>query len=293
MALARVVAGVATTDIVYCWFLSVYAAFAVLFGKLFGRRCVVVVGGVDVAREPGIGYGLWLSPWKSAIARRALRSADLVLVVAESLRDDAMRLARYDGANIRYLPTGYDPSFWTPGESAEERRRGVLCVASVSGAPRLSVKGIDLLAGAARLLPEVPVTVIGVDASLVPGLNPPPNVTFLPRVPREELGAHYRAAKVYCQPSRREGLPNALCEAMLCGCVPVVTDTGACAHAVGETGFVTSPGDVAGLADAIRLGVAAPAGRGREARSRISALFPLERRKEELTALLAQLHSSS
>ncbi len=292
-ALLRAAAGVATTDLVYCWFLSVYGAAALLLGKIFGRRCVVVVGGVDVARDAAAGYGLWLSPWKSVLARRALRSADLVLVVAESLRDDAVRLAGYAGGNIRYLPTGYDPERWTPGDAAGARAPGVLCVAAVSGRPRLSVKGIDLLVAAARLLPEIPVTVIGVDPALVPGLEAPASVTFLPPVPRDALIAHYRAAKVYCQPSRREGLPNALCEAMLCGCVPVVTDTGAGALAVGETGFVTRPGDVGGLADAIRLAVAAPEGKGREARGRISALFSLERRTAGLTALLEQLTSSS
>ncbi|HLF14627.1 MAG TPA: glycosyltransferase family 4 protein [Bacteroidota bacterium] len=285
-ALLRAARGVFSADIIYCWFLSVYGAVAVLLGSLLGRRSIIVIGGVDVARDPGTGYGLWVSPWKAFLARRALRAADFVLAVAETLRDDAVRLAGYDGRNIRYLPTGYDPGFWTEGGAKEPR---VLCVAAVSDRPRLAVKGIDVLVEAARRIPEIPVTVVGVDARFVPGLDPPSNVTFLPGVPRAELPAHYRGAKVYCQPSRREGLPNALCEAMLCGCIPVATDAGASAHAVGDTGFIVPAGDPGALADALRLAVKAPGGMGDRTRSRIATLFTLERRRAELSDLLGSL----
>ena len=55
---------------------------------------------------------------------------------------------------------------------------------------------------------------------------------MLGTIERARLLEYYRRAKVYCQPSRREGLPGALCEAMLCGCYPVVTGTGGMPEAV-------------------------------------------------------------
>jgi glycosyltransferase involved in cell wall biosynthesis len=288
-ALLRALRGVPSADIVYCWFLSVYGAVAVLAAKLAGRRAVVVLGGVDVARDPESGYGLWVSPWKAFIARRALRSADLVLAVAESLRDAAVLLGRYDGGNIRYLPTGYDPEFWTPGPGGEPR---VLCVASVTDRARLGVKGIDILVEAARLEPGIPMAIVGVDERFVGGLKAPSNIVFHPRVPRKELREWYRRAKVYCQPSRREGLPNALCEAMLCGCIPVAAGVGGIPPAIGEAGFVVPPGDPAALAAVLRKAIDAPAATGEEARRRIIALFPLERRKSELPGLLRNLNPS-
>ncbi len=291
VALVHALTGVLATDIVYCWFLSVYGAAAVLLAGLLGRRSVIVLGGVDVADDRATGYGLWISPWKSSLARRALRSADLVLVVSETLREDAIRLAGYDGGNIRHLPTGYDPQRWTP--AGGDRTPGVLCVAAVSDLPRLGVKGIDVLVEAARRMPEVPVTVIGVDVRFVASLRPPPNVTFLPAVARDELRGHYSKAKVYCQPSRREGLPNALCEAMLCGCIPVATDAGGSRHAVGETGYIAPAGDAPALVEALRLALAAPPARGEQAHLRIAGLFPLERRKSELPALLDRLFSTT
>jgi glycosyltransferase involved in cell wall biosynthesis len=285
-ALLRAALGVFSSDIVYCWFLSVYGAVAVLLGGLLGRRTVVVIGGVDVARDEESGYGLWLSPWKAFLAKRALRRADLVLAVSESLRHDAVRLAGYDGANITVLPTGYDPGFWSPGG---RNAAGVLCVAAVDDRARLSVKGIDVLVDAARRMPDAVVTILGVDARFIRGLDPPSNVRFLPRVPREELRAAYRSAKVYCQPSRREGLPAALCEAMLCGCYPVATAAGGMAVAVGDTGIIVPPGDAGALAGALLAALAIPEPGGDACRTRIAGLFPLERRKAALPELLASL----
>jgi len=288
-ALLRASLAVFSSDIVYCWFLSVYGAAAVLLGSLLGRRTVVVLGGVDVARDPESGYGLWLSPWKAFLAKRALRRAGLVLAVADPLRLDAAGLAGYDGANIRVLPTGYDPTFWSPGgrKAAE-----VLCVAAVDDRARLSIKGIDVLVDAARRMPGAIVTILGVDARFIPELAAPPNVRFLPRVPREELLPAYRSAKVYCQPSRREGLPASLCEAMLCGCYPVATAAGGMTLAVGDTGIIVRPGDAEALAGALLRALSIPEPSGDACRSRIADLFPLERRKSELPALLNALVTS-
>lgn len=287
-ALFRAAAGALASGIVCAWFLSVYGAVAVLVGRLAGRRTVIVLGGVDVARDEEHRYGLWLSPWRAFLARRALVAADLVLPVSESLRDDAVRLARYDGANIRVLPTGYDPGFWTPGGPREPV---VLCVAAVSDEARLGIKGVDVLVRAAALAPEIAVTVVGVDERFVPPLDPPANVRFLPPTRREELRPLYRAAKVYCQPSRREGLPGALCEAMLCGCIPVASGVGGIPAAVGDTGFLTPPGDPAALAAALRAALGAPEGRGASARSRIASRYTREMRKTALIELFRAVPS--
>jgi len=294
-ALVKAAASALRADLIFCWFLSVYGAVAVIAAAVLGRRSLIVLGGVDVARDRDLGYGLWLSPWKSFLARSALRRADRVLVVAEHLRGEAMELARYGGENIRYLPTGYDPGFWSPGvETAYDQgtgrpRGGVLCVAGAESIPRLKVKGVDLLIAAARLLPETPFTVVGVPPALAAPLDPPTNVTFVPAVERARLLGYYREARVYCQPSRREGLPNALCEAMLCGCVPAVTDAGASVHAVGDAGFVARSMDPASIADAIGGALSAPAALGGAARERIISLFPATARREGLLTIMGEL----
>lgn len=278
-ALLRVLPLVFRCGLVFSWFLSVVGAFAVLAARLAGRPAVIVMGGVDAAADRSLGYGFWLSPMKAAVGRLALRSATRVLVVDESLREKAMRFGSYDGGNILCLPTGFDPETWTPGG---EKGRDVLCVASASDDTRFMVKGIDVLIGAARELPENDFTVVGVSPELAARFGPPGNMTFLDPVPRKDLLPLYRSARVYCQPSRHEGLPNALCEAMLCACVPVAADTGGCRTAVGETGFIVPPADHRSLAGAIREALRGGEGRSGDPRGRIVGMFHINRRRQEL-----------
>lgn len=276
---------IAGVDLTFTWFASAYAAAVVFLANVFGKRSLVVIGGVDAARVDDAGYGQWRSPWRSLLTGYALRRAWRVLAVDESLRNEAMRRADYDGANILVVPTGFDPDRWTP---AGTRTRSVLTVAACESVGRLRVKGISDLAQAARLLPDVPFTIVGVRRELVEhaGIELPENIRVIPPVDGERLLALYREAKVYCQASLFEGLPNSLCESMLCGCIPVATAVGGSARVVGDTGFLVDPRDPEGLAAALRRALDGPGESGSAARTRIMRMFPRGQREKTLTELI-------
>jgi glycosyltransferase involved in cell wall biosynthesis len=281
----RILREMPDVDMTFSWFASVYTAAVVWIAGMFGRKSIVVVGGADVTRVDDAGYGQWASPWRALCAGYTLRRAWRVLAVDESLRLEAIRRADYGGDNILVVPTGYDPERWTPGNG---RSRGVLTIAACESVSRLKVKGVPDLVTAARLLPETPFTIVGIGGDVLrrSGLDVPANVRILPYADREALLALYRAAAVYCQPSLFEGLANSLCEAMLCGCIPVATDAGGSARVVGNAGFVVDPRDPRALATALRRALGASADLGVAARSRIVELFPLRRREELLTQLI-------
>lgn len=71
--------------------------------------------------------------------------------------------------------------------------------------------------------------------------------TFRPSTP--DVPAVMRSIDIFVHPSLSEGLPNAVMEAMACGCAVVATRVGGCADLIEDrvTGFLTRPGDLAGL----------------------------------------------
>ena len=287
-ALPAIALGVRRSDIVYTWFASTYAAAAVASARVLHRRSVIAIGGADVAGIDEIGYGIWVSPWKSRLVSYALKKADMVLAVDPFLKEEAIRRAGYDGRNIEYLPTGYDSTFWSPGG---ERTNSVLTVAVCDSEARMRVKGVDLLIDTVRCLPGTKFLLIGIQephASLLRA-RAPANLEIRGRVSREELLALYRGSRVYCQPSRLEGLPGSVCEAMLCGCVPVCTDVGGMRTPVSGHGFLVPWGDPGTLAAAITEAMARPPAGGIGGRESIASRFTLERREQGLMKLIGGL----
>ena len=275
------------TDITFTWFASVYSFFVVLLARLTNKRSIVAIGGVDVARIPEMHYGIWLSRWRRPLVRYTLRKASRILAVDESLKQKATRLAEYSGSNILCVPTGYDASKWHP-EGAKEPF--VLTVAKCEDKWKMKVKGIDKLFECARLLPGVQFVVIGFAPQLASnaGQEASSNVRLVGMIEPSMLLRWYQRARVYCQPSYSEGFPNGVCEAMLCGCVPVGTDIGGIPRAIGESGFVVPYGDVRQLAGAIQSALASPPSMAENARRHISENFTLEKRESSLLRILEE-----
>ncbi|HQH26917.1 MAG TPA: glycosyltransferase [Oligoflexia bacterium] len=84
---------------------------------------------------------------------------------------------------------------------------------------------------------------------------------------------------VFCSPSLSEGFPNAIGEAMACGIPCVVTDAGASAEIVGDTGIVVPRQQPGRLAHALKLMLEASDDERRalgfRARNRIIERFPI------------------
>ena len=112
------------------------------------------------------------------------------------------------------------------------------------------------------------------------------------------MAALLARAAVLVLPSRDEGLPMAILEAMAQGLAVVATPVGAIPEAVrdGETGLLVPPGDDARLAGALCRLVADPALRrrlGAAGRAAIAREFSLGRQNDRLAALFAALADPS
>jgi len=152
--------------------------------------------------------------------------------------------------------------------------------------------GHELFVRAAALMPDVNFVLAGKwkDDSVehlrsIAG----PNVTFTGRLSDEALNDYYRQASVYVQASRHEGFGLSVAEAMLAGCIPVVTRAGALPEVTGDAGvFVDSP-EPAALAQAIAQALTFPESERGAVRQRILDCFPIEKRGQLLESLIRPL----
>ena len=279
----NMLAGVLWADITFSWFADTHAFWAVRLSKIFRKKSVAIVGGYEVAKVPEIGYGALLNPKSARIVKYVLENADRVLTVDNSLKKDAIKNLSMTGKNIQTVPTGYDYEKFKP---EGEKENLVLTVSVGDSWERVRLKGLDTFVKSAEFLSDVRFLVIGIQGGALKKLQDiaSPNVEFLGPLLQDELIPYYQRAKVYCQLSMREGLPNAVCEAMLCECVPVGTDVQGVRTAIGDAGFYVPYGDEKATAGAIKE--ALKSDKGKAARDRIKNAFLIEKREKDLIKIV-------
>jgi glycosyltransferase involved in cell wall biosynthesis len=103
-------------------------------------------------------------------------------------------------------------------------------------------------------------------------------------VPDEQMMKYLHEAKVYVQVSAHEGFGISLAEAMLCECVPVVTDRGAIPEVVGDCGFYVPYGEPEATAEAIKSALQSDL--GPNARNRIKNNFSIKEREKRLISFI-------
>ncbi len=237
--------------------------------------------------------------WTYRLAIR--RWADAVLCNAEGIRRDFLAdLPDVDPARVRTLYDGV--ALERPALSASEARRalglppGVPLVGTVA---RLSgQKRLDRLIRAVALLPDLHCAIAGsgeLEAelkALAERLRIHERVHFLGY--REDVAAVLGALDVFALTSDKEGMANAMLEAMACGVPVVSTPVSGATEALGASpggrrpGLVVDP-DPAAVADGISKILTVPATRtamAEEAARRARERFGFSRMVDEWEAVL-------
>ena len=281
--LPALLCGVWWCNATFSWFGKLQASWAVLFSKILSKKAIVVAGGDDVAREPGIGYGMFCYWWKKWCPLFVFRYADLILSVSECNRHETIENARANPKKIRLLYHGFDPQKWQR-LSGVPKENLVLTVGRITK-ETFSKKGLDVFVQSAAYLPDVPFVIVGpwkdgaVDRLKAIASS---NVVFIDGLYGVDLVRMYSRARVYVQASVHESFGCSVAEAMLCECTPVVTRRTALREVVSDCGFYVDYLKPESIAKQIKEALSAPEDLGKKARERIKAVFPLEKRKKEL-----------
>ena len=268
---------------IYIWFADYHSFLPILFTKILKKKSFLVLGGYDVTYIPEIKYGSFSNPLRAFCAKFSMRNATLCLPVSDNIEKDA--LERVPNAKTKIIYTGYSKDKFLP--SKVEKQKIVLTVGAGDSLQRLKIKGIDFFIEIARAMPIYKFVVIGISKNALKYLsNIPNNVEILEKMEQNELIKFYQKAKVYTQFSMREGLPNVVCEAMLCECIPVGFNNGGIPIAIGDCGFILKGRSVDKAVKMIEKAMHSPESLGKKARERIMKNFTLEQRENKIISTI-------
>jgi glycosyltransferase involved in cell wall biosynthesis len=201
------------------------------------------------------GFARLGQPALRLLARELRRPHVQVLVLSAQMHASLGRYGLAAG-KLRQIPNGVDTTRFSPGPEQEKQGAPVLCIAKLR-----YQKGIDLLLHAWRSLveqvPEARLVIVGdgpLYASLrelADDLGVAASVEFAGLC--TDVPAQLRRARIAVLPSRWEGMPNVLLEAMSAGLACVATRVSGSEELLGrdERGLLVEPGDSASLAAAL------------------------------------------
>ncbi|MCW5909381.1 MAG: glycosyltransferase family 4 protein [Chitinophagales bacterium] len=288
-------------DLFICQFAGYHSVLPALFGKIFGKPCLVIVGGTDAHFFPGIGYGNWqkgllrkatVFTFKlcSHIApkHRSLMSCHYTYDKNEPVEQGIYARMRGLKTPFTEIPNGYDTLLW---QCTQQKKKGTFITISTGWEypSQKQLKGIDLLLEVAPQFPECTFTILGVPDKTILG-EVPANVQLLAPVKHNNLIDILSTQEFYMQLSVAEGFPNAICEAMLCECVPIGSDVFSIPEIVGNTGFILKERSAeklkALIAEALQSNLPEL---GNAARKRIADNYTIESRSKLLIELCGKL----
>jgi len=185
---------------------------------------------------------------------------------------------------------GFNTEIWRD-KNIPKKRNTFITVANINSPVRFKLKGIDMMLELAQEHEDCNFTVIGMDKGYSETLrNVPGNVVFYEFIPSDQLPKFLNESEFYLQLSISEGFPNALCEGMLCECIPVGSNVGAIPEIISDSGIVVQKRDFNIINEAVKklisMDVAEREKLAKRARQKITENFGIEKRKRAFFSLI-------
>jgi glycosyltransferase involved in cell wall biosynthesis len=262
-----------------------------LIAKLFGKPYLIILGGADCVSFPSINYGNFRkSPLKqftcwSYLLATHLSPVDESLVLGpytytnhDYEEQGLLKFCPNTKAVIKVLNYGYNPEEFFPGETRVPN--SFIMVGYLKHANYYR-KGVDLIIGLAKANPDYKFTIVGGTKKDIPYKEIPENVRFISSVSYSELKSLYAKHEFYLQLSICEGFPSSICEAMLCGCIPIGSNVAAIPKIIGNAGFILMKKDINELEVLVKKAVACKKTLfSNHARNQIMTNFPKNEREK-------------
>lgn len=228
-----------------------WSFFPSLIGKMRNIPTFIILNGTDCAAFPELNYGDLRKPWLKFILKKSYQWCSKLLPVSQSLifseNNYFASYPIYQGFQ-HHLPSVKTPyqvisnglkiSNWKPNENIKRDQKSFITVLSNG---QFFLKGGELILEVVNTFPNHTFHFVGIND--LGKREIPRNVICHGRLVPEKLKEKLQAATYYFQLSNYEGFGVALCEAMLCECIPIVSKVNALPEIIGDTGFVLEKRD--------------------------------------------------
>lgn len=232
----------AGVQVIHCHLLVPNIYYAYIAARILRIPLLVTIHGLVDIEQPGHILHPRYKAFEKRLLVRVLKRCDCVIAVSHEIRDYCRSLGIM---NLQIRSGGVDTRYFSPGEGDG---RGILFVGNLTES-----KGLDhLLQAYARLRGRVsePLYLAGKNP-LQLDFSAAEDIDYLGVLSRAELRDAIRRSKLVVLPSKSEGLPLAILEAMSCNKPVLVTPVGELAHLIvdGENGFLCTMQSVESLAE--------------------------------------------
>lgn len=281
------------------FFAGYHSMLPAVFAKLTGKKCIIFLGGTDCFNYPSFRYGNFTKPIYGKATCISAHNASLLVPVSENLiysksdyyKEDSTIQGIYHWCrplktNHHVIHLEYNPGIFFK-QDVERNDYSFITVAFGLEGTSFIRKGIDKILMLAAYFPEMGFTILGCAEKDFPA-TAPKNVSLIPPVPYDQLPVYYSRHRFYLQLSIAEGFPSAICEAMLCECIPIGSDVAAIPAIVSKFGFIVKERNDAAIIDVVNTAINYndKDTMGRQARNHIISNFGPGSREKELAALL-------
>ena len=289
-------------DLLHGYFLPQAGFVATYAGKYLNIPSVVSIRGNDIERAA-------FDPNKFSHVMYALQNADAVTTNASEL---AKRAKTFFQREISLIPNGIDTSHFKPMEKnpvlAETLGLKEQIVIGFAGELREKKGMKTLLCAYKRVNKKQPATLLivgevrkGEDKEIFDEFqasNPNCQIIVTGTVSHKDMPAYYALMDVFVHPSLRDGMPNALLEAMACEKAVVATPVGGTTDVIedGINGVLAKVNDADGIAETILWLLSQPKNResiSGSARETITSKFTLEKELEANLEIYRSLKGNS
>lgn len=225
-------------DLYIIQFAGIHSFIPVTIAILKNKPSLIICGGNDCHSFPSIKYGNYTRKFLAWATSYSLRNCTHIAPKHESLWFSEYKydsrfptLQGIAAFNKRIktpytvIPNGYDASFWKKEEGCIRHKKSFITVSGNLHLPyQMELKGIDLIIQLANALPNSHFTIVGSTREMKGNFTNTANIRLIPKTSPKELKKLFSEHEYYLQLSLAEGFPNALCEAILCGCIPIGSD---------------------------------------------------------------------